>query len=405
MIRFLTLGTTELATGGAPDHPSRVIAQPKRLALLAYLTVSHPGGRCYRDTLLALLWPELDTARARHALRQALYHLRRELGRRAVLGENQAGIGVNPESLWCDAVAFGDAVARGRLEAALDLYRGDFLPGFYAEASPEYEQWLETMREHLHAEAVAAAWSLTDQAEGAGDFRAACAWARRIVLLQPCDEGAARRLIRLLAATGQRADALQAFKALDARLARSLGVEPVPETRALAAAIRSGVSDDAVGHYRGAADRRRSSDFHAKQVLAVLPFADLTDTGGTGAFADGLTEMVITELARRERAPVSVLSRTSVRQYRSRDCSLPVIGRELGAELVLEGTVIVDGDRVRVTAQLLALQPERHLWAESFDRRFASLLTLQEQLATTMADRIAATLVEQGVDSPLSHAP
>jgi DNA-binding SARP family transcriptional activator len=393
MIRFLTLGTTELTCDDSSTTSSQVIAQPKRLALLAYLAISRPGCRHYRDTLLALLWPDLDTGSARHALRQALYHLRRELGARVVMGGNQPGVFVNPELLWCDAVAFEEAVAHGRLEVALDLYRGEFLPGFYADGGPDFEQWVDSVREHLQAEAVAAAWTLTDQAEAAGDFREACAWARRIVALKPCDEGGGRRLIRLLAATGQRAEALQVYEALAARLERTLGLDAAPETRALAAAVREGAPDQFMGHYRGAAgDGRRSRDPATKPVLAVLPFADLTGTNGSKAFAEGLTELLITELAARERAPVSVLSRTSVRQYSGRDCPLPVIARELGAAFVVEGSVLVSDGRVRVTGQLLATTPERHLWAESFDGQFADLLALQAQLAERMADLVASTL-------------
>ncbi|MEJ2185363.1 MAG: BTAD domain-containing putative transcriptional regulator [Gemmatimonadota bacterium] len=396
MIRFLTLGTTELSGDDSPAAFPQVIAQPKRLALLAYLAVSRPGCRHYRDTLLALLWPDLDTGSARHALRQALYHLRKELGEGVVLGGNQPGVFVDPERLWCDAVAFEEALAHGRLEIALELYRGEFLPGLYADGGPDFEQWVDSVREHLQAEAVAAAWALTDQAQVAGDFREACAWARRIVALEPCDEGGGRRLIRLLAATGQRSEALQVYEALAARLKRMLGLEPVPETRALAAAVREGAPDQFTGHYRSSAgDGRRSRNPAAKPVLAVLPFADLNGSGAADAFANGLTEMVITELARRECSAVSVLSRTSVRQYRSRDCPIPVIARELGAAFVLEGSVLVEDGHVRVTGQLLAVTPERHLWAESFDRHFADLLELQARLAETMADRVTAVLCER----------
>ncbi len=405
MIQFLTLGTTELTTGAASDRFSGVIAQPKRLALLAYLAVSRPGRRHYRDTLVALLWPDLDTPSARHALRQALWYLRRELGARVVLGGNEPGISVNRELLWCDAVAFDEAIAEGRLEAALELYRGEFLPGFHAGGGPDFEQWLESVRERLQTEAVAALWSLGDQAEAAGDFREACAWARRIVVLQPCDEGGGRRLIRLLAATGQRSEALLAYDALGARLRRNLGLDPAPETRALAVAVRDGAPDQFTGRYRGSAgDGRRSRDAAAKPALAVLPFADLTATNGSKAFAEGLTELLITELAARKGAPFSVLSRTSVRQYRGRDCSLPVIARELGAAFVVEGSVLVEDGQVRVTGQLLATTPERHLWAESFDGCLTDLLTLQAQMAETMADLVTSTLNETGLPHGLGLA-
>lgn len=394
MIRFMTLGTTDLE---ADDHASAVaelISQPKRLAVLAFLAVDRPGSRHFRDALVALFWPELDTDRARHALRQTLYHLRRVLGPGVVLGEDHAGVGVSRERLWCDAVAFEAEVERGHLARALELYRGEFMPGFHSECGPSYDLWLDTVRQRLARMAVEAAWSMADRAEDRGDTREACTWARRVVALQPYHERAARRLARLLGASGQRVEALRTIETLVKRL-EGEGLSPESETRAICELVRAGDPDALFAQYRGGPETGPPQPGSGDCALAVLPFAALSGSSLETGFADGLTDLLITELA--QRGCASVLSRISVQQYRHDDRSLPAVASELGADVVVEGSVVIDAAEVRITAQLLTAVPERHLWAKSYLHPFAAPLTLQAGLAATIAEEVTAALhVHQG---------
>lgn len=393
MIRFMTLGTTHLETDDEADDETSAVAdlvsQPKRLALLAFLAVDRPGSRHFRDTLVALFWPELDTDRARHALRQTLYHLRRALGPGVVLGEDRAGVGVSRERLWCDTVAFEDEVERGHLAHALGLYRGEFMPGFHSECGPTYDLWLDTVRQRLAGMAVEAAWSLADRAEDRGDTREACAWARRVVALQPYHERAGRRLARVLGASGQRVEALRTIETLIQRL-EGEGLRPESETRAMAELVRTGDPDPLFARYRGGPEAGRPRPGAGDCALAVLPFTALSGSRFETGFADGLTDLLITELA--QRGCGSVLSRTSVQQYRQGDRSLPAVASELGADVVVEGSVVIDGAEIRVTAQLLTAVPERHLWARSYLRPFDEPLTLQDGLAATIAEEVTAAL-------------
>ncbi|MGH7625863.1 MAG: AfsR/SARP family transcriptional regulator, partial [Gemmatimonadaceae bacterium] len=128
-IRFRALGGADLRDAGERELRS-VLAQPKRLALLAYLALATPAGCHRRDALLALFWPELDQERARRALRQAVHFLRRTLGAHVVEGLGDA-IGLTPESVWCDVQAFREALSHGDVATALALYRGDLLDGFF----------------------------------------------------------------------------------------------------------------------------------------------------------------------------------------------------------------------------------------------------------------------------------
>lgn len=238
MIRLRALGAIDLVDdSGAELTP--VLRQPKRFALLAYLALERPHGFQTRDTLLALLWPALDADRARAALRQALYLLRRTLPEAVLVSRGREQIGIRPSSLWCDARAFEDAVIAGRPEDGLELYRGDLLDGLYvAGASSQFGQWLEGKRERLRGLAARAAWDAAAVAEARGARDAARHWARRAVDLAPLDERGVRRRIALLDRLGDRAGALAESRRWAERLREELDVEPAPETLALVEAIR-----------------------------------------------------------------------------------------------------------------------------------------------------------------------
>src|SRR6184192_3522140 len=110
MIELRTLGALDLkAADGRAVHS--ILAQPKRLALLAYLAV-HPAG-ARRDTVVALFWPDLDTAHARGALRQSLRFLRRELGDGILNGQSDEAIAFERGTVWCDVLAFEQACKAG----------------------------------------------------------------------------------------------------------------------------------------------------------------------------------------------------------------------------------------------------------------------------------------------------
>jgi DNA-binding SARP family transcriptional activator/TolB-like protein len=236
MVRFNILGRIGLRDADGNEIRS-VLAQPKRLALLAFLA-SAPGGFRRRDSLVSLFWPESSTDAARASLRTALSTLRRSLGDDVILTRGNEEVGVDPERLWCDAAAFQAACADGGLDAAelagaLALYRGDLLDGFHVDDAPEFERWLEEWRADLRRAAAAAARRLAEREQQAGNDAAAAQWARRALSLAPDDEGALRRLIVLLDQAGDRSGALRAYEEFAERLRAEFQVEPAPETQAL----------------------------------------------------------------------------------------------------------------------------------------------------------------------------
>tara|TARA_R110002096_G_scaffold20690_1_gene67903 strand:+ start:3882 stop:5666 length:1785 start_codon:yes stop_codon:yes gene_type:complete len=128
------------------------------------------------------------------------------------------------------------------------------------------------------------------------------------------------------------------------------------------------------------------------ETLAVLPFADLSADGDHQFFADGMHEELLSRLATID--GLSVISRTSVERYRDTEVSLPAVGAELGATAIIEGSIRVDGDRLRVTVQFIDATTDEHVWAKSFDRQ----LSVQDifDLQTEVANEIAEALQVQG---------
>lgn len=145
MIQLRILGGVELTDGNG--EPVNVVAvQSKRFAILVYLALAVPRGWHRRDTLLALFWPELDQARARHALRQALHFLRKSLGDDIVRSRGSEDVAAGT-GVWCDAVAFEDGDPALH---TLALYRGELLPGFFIrDAAAEWDQWMDERRNAL----------------------------------------------------------------------------------------------------------------------------------------------------------------------------------------------------------------------------------------------------------------
>lgn len=209
MLHLHTLGLIDLR-GPDGTGTAAVLAQPKRLALLAYLAAASPRRFHRRDALLALLWPDRDTRHARAALRRSLYFLRNALGPDAVTGRGDDEVAAAEDVVWCDATAFSAALDRGDLARALDLYRGDLLEGFHVADAPEFQDWLDRERTRLRGLAVEAAWQAAGDAEGLDRLEDAARYARRAAALVPDDEAAQRRLTALLDRAGDRAALLAA---------------------------------------------------------------------------------------------------------------------------------------------------------------------------------------------------
>jgi len=125
-----------------------------------------------------------------------------------------------------------------------------------------------------------------------------------------------------------------------------------------------------------------------KLILAVLPFENLTGDPAQEYFSDGITEEIITELGSLNPQHLGIIARTSVMFYKHNPKPLDQVRRELGAQYVLEGSVRRNGNRVRVTIQLIQLRDQTHIWARQYDRELGDLLAVQTEIAQQSADEI-----------------
>lgn len=127
--------------------------------------------------------------------------------------------------------------------------------------------------------------------------------------------------------------------------------------------------------------------------LAVLPFTSLSAEADQEYFVDGMTDELITHLAKISR--LRVISRTSCMRYKASSKSMPEIGRELKVDAIIEGSILRDKNKVRINVQMIQVDTDRHLWAESYEHELHNILTLQGEVAQAVASAIQARLTPQ----------
>jgi len=143
--------------------------------------------------------------------------------------------------------------------------------------------------------------------------------------------------------------------------------------------------------------RHRSTPIRS---IAVLPLQNLSNDAQQDYFADGMTDELITELA--QVGNLRVISRTSAMYYKNSKKTLPQIARELNVDAVLEGSVMRTGDRVRITAQLIQADGDRHIWAQSYERNLRDVLALQDDIAHGIVGEVRAQLRPRGTAHPVN---
>jgi TolB-like protein/DNA-binding winged helix-turn-helix (wHTH) protein/Tfp pilus assembly protein PilF len=142
--------------------------------------------------------------------------------------------------------------------------------------------------------------------------------------------------------------------------------------------------------------RHTAAEPAGKIMLAVLPFENFTGDPGQDYFSDGLTEEMISQLGDLDPSHIGVIARTSVMHYKHSQESIPQIGKELGVQYVIEGSVRRDTERVRITAQLIQVKDQSHVWAREYDRDLGHLLELQGEIAREVAGEIESSLGGRG---------
>ncbi len=439
MFRLRLLGSLDLVSPDGAQVLS-VLAQPKRLALLAYLAAD-PARHLSRDKLIGVFWPDRDEDDAHNALRQALHHLRRSLAESVIINRGDGELRVDHDLLECDVVDFEQSIAAGDLEKALELYRGDLVEDLYVSGCPEFDHWRDRRSATLRRSAVEAARTLTRRREEAGDLTTAVEFAQRAVGLAPADESHVQTLMRLLVSCGDRGGAVLAYQEFESRFQAELGLEPSAETQNLVQEIRDAtvpgastrrppdadlaprdpagprpvtpvpdspaVAVSAPRHRIGIAAAAASLVIATIGVvlirgavagkddtvprLIVLPFVNLSSSDND-YFADGMTEEITSTLS--NLSGLRVIARQTAIQYVGSPLSAREIAVELDLDFVLEGTVRTDRGQVRITPQLIRASDETHVWAEPYtvDLVAGEIFRVQGEIAARVAEGMDVVL-------------
>lgn len=222
------LGSDGALTGAA--------GRRRALALLALVASAGEEG-ISRDRVLALLWPELDSDRARNNLKQLVFSLRRALAP-DVIAATSGALRLDPNAITVDLWAYEKAIAEGALENAVARYGGAFLDGFSVPGLVEFERWVEGERARLtrvHAETLD---TLAERARRAGQFEIAAAWRRHLAALDPLSARYAVGLVRALAEAGDVPGALRHAHMFERLVQSELDADVGPEMRLLVAQLR-----------------------------------------------------------------------------------------------------------------------------------------------------------------------
>ena len=132
-----------------------------------------------------------------------------------------------------------------------------------------------------------------------------------------------------------------------------------------------------------------------KNMLAVLPFENLTGDPNKEYLADGLTEEMISQLGRLNPEQLGVIARTSVMGYKHKEERLDQIGRDLSVQYVLENSLRESGNHIRLTAQLIQVKDQTHLWSQDYDYPVKDILTVEDDVAKAVARQIQLRLTSQ----------
>lgn len=406
--RLDLLGTLaiDLPTGSGGEN---VVAQPKRFALLAYLALARPRGWQRRDAIVAMFWPESTQERARRALRDGIYGLRRELGDGIIEGRGSEEIRLAP-GMVIDAIAFEEALARGDLEAALALYRGELLPAFHLGDLPEFGQWLDDERARYRRLALQAARQHRDHL-AALDPEAALRIAERAVALD--DDPVDRAHLATLEA-----------RVADRPLPASPAPAPIPSSARPAATPGPGVAKSplrvrsrwlltaatvlGLAVLAGLAWRRDGEVPARAGATVILPFT-VHGSADADYLGDGMVDLLAAKLD--GVAGLQVIDPQTVHAAlvdgggTPRDpAAASALAARLGAGRFVMGSVVAAAGRLQVTAYLYDARGQALARAEGLAPADQLFAVLEEVARELLAGQLAGSESEVAPGAALSTA-
>ena len=238
MLHLRTLGAHDVVR----DDGSALSLQRRPFALLAFVAAAGTRG-VSREKALGVLWPDTDEERARHALAQTVYALRRTCGGDVIDGTTT--LCVDAALLTSDVGALAPALAAGDAHAVASLYAGPFLDGFHLPNADDFERWVDTERERIRTSVSRVYQRAAGSAMAARDAHAATEWWRHAAALDPLDARVALALAEALASSGDVAAAVKQADLHQALRRAELDLPPDPALAALADRLRMQRAPDA----------------------------------------------------------------------------------------------------------------------------------------------------------------
>jgi DNA-binding SARP family transcriptional activator/Tfp pilus assembly protein PilF len=371
--------------GGELALPTR-----KDRLLLAYLALTQ-GQAQDRARLAGLLWGDRGETQARDSLRQSIAALRQALreGTDDPLQSDRDSIALKPGAIEVDARRFVE-LAETSPAMAIAAYPGVLLEGMDG-LTPEFDAWLVPERERLDALAARALQRVADSTASPSERLAGIALARRMLSADPTREPVMRALMQLLAANGERSEALKVYGAGRECLKRDLGVVPDAETetlyRAILTAGAQSLSQETTGVAQGA----------ERPAIAVLPFRNLSEDASLDGFSDVLGEELITGLGRYRE--FLVIDRDSAAMVATASADIAEIGRKLAVDLLVQGSLQRQGEHLRITVRLVNASTRIQLWGDAFELPAAHMLSLPEDavrgIVATLHGRVEHSMVAE----------
>ncbi|MBL8208624.1 MAG: tetratricopeptide repeat protein [Blastocatellia bacterium] len=439
------LGSVTILVDGVAVE-ERQWTRRKSKALLKLLALA-PQHQLHREQLIEHLWPEQEAELAANNLNKIIHAARRALEptlkagaeSRFIVTHDQQVMLRAPGGLWIDVEEFEQRAATALkskavadYETALDLYVGELLP------EDRYDDWAAARRERLSRLATRLLSESAHLYEAAGQLQPSIERFQQLVTLNPSNEAAHRRLMRLYALSGSRHEALAQFQQCQNALRKEIDAEPEPQTIALYEQIAAGKLPAVVetldlprdGHQQvvspstGIAKSAQTATtgynrnrlflglaivvlafitiaatlyFRAGEgeieAIAVLPFTNSSADPNAEYLSDGITESLINSLSRVPN--LRVMARTTAFRYKGREIDPQKIGAELKVQALLTGRVMQRGDELVIQADLIDVKDGAQLWGEKYNRKLSDILAVQTEISREITDRLQLRLTNE----------
>jgi len=374
------LGTPEFRS----QDGSLLPVTPKLAALIAYLDVRYPA-MAPRMELADLLWERMFERQARQNLRKAMDRLRRLLGADILVTRGEL-VGLNVAHYDSDTLALDRLqkdVSASDAEVLISIGSAEFLSGIDL-VGERWAAWLSAERHRRQEDLVRVLSQAAQMQADKGEVRRALGLAGHAIAANPFAEEPRRIRMKALAETGRSTEAIQEYNRFAGFLRKELNVAPSGDTQSLLETVSGNPAPTSVP-VNGV-----QAKGPALSSLAVMPIRVLGSARRGAELAAGLELEIVTTLAKL--STLAIVDLSPLGRVENNDVRDDLAAH--GADAVLKSGLQVVGDRVRLSAQLIATATNRQIWADRFDRRLTDILEIEESLTKDIVTQLQVRLTE-----------